>query len=118
MTSSLIQSICQAIVDKKGTNVLAIDVRGLSTITDYFVIAEGTVDRHIQAIAQSVKEVLGKEGIFPTREEGLSDSSGWIVLDYSEVLVHIFTHEMRMRYSLEEVWKEGPLVDLHLSYGA
>lgn len=110
MTNPLLHHICQAILDKKGTNIIAIDVRGISTMTDYFVVAEGGVDRHIQAIAHEVCDVLKKQGISPTRIEGLHDDSGWIVLDYSEILVHIFTHEMRMRYALEEVWKEGSLV--------
>lgn len=117
MTDKLIQTICQAIVDKKGVNVIVLDVRGLSSLTDYFIVAEGNVDRHIQAIADEIAQATKKEGISPTRIEGLHDSSGWIVLDYSSILVHIFTQEMRSKYALEEIWKEAKLVEVAIHYG-
>ena len=108
---SFLHTICQAIVDKKGKNVVVIDVRGVSDFTNYFIIAEGTVDRHIQAIYREIVDALKEQGITPAGTEGEHEGA-WIVLDYSEVVVHLFTHDMRMRYSLEEVWKEGTLVQV------
>jgi ribosome-associated protein len=107
----LLQTIFQAIVDKKGCNVVIIDVRKVTDFTDYFIVAEGSVDRHIQAIYREIYSALEQKGVLPARFEGVREGE-WIVLDYSEVVVHIFTHEMRMRYALEEVWKEGSLVQL------
>lgn len=112
---SLLHDICQALVDKKGKNIVVIDVRDATDFTDYFIIAEGTVDRHVQALSREVETILEKRGKTPFGVEGIVEGM-WIVLDYSEVVVHIFTHEMRMRYSLEEVWKEGSLVQIPVEY--
>lgn len=108
--------ICQAIVDKKGTNVVVLDVRSISNFTEYFILAEGTVDRHILAIAKEVESTLEKRGDALCGKEGLEAGSSWIVLDYSEIVVHLFTHEARMKYALEEVWKDGLLVDVVIQY--
>lgn len=114
-STSLLSTICQALVDKKGKNIVVIDVRAVTEFTDYFIIAEGTVDRHVQALSREVETALEKKGKSPFGREGVGEGM-WIVLDYSEVVVHIFTHEMRMRYSLEEVWKEGSLVQIPVEY--
>lgn len=105
-------AICQAIADKKGMNILALDVRGICTMADYFVIAEGRVDRHVQALANNVEKVLNQT---PYRAEG-REYGEWIVLDYLDILVHLFTPEMREKYQLETLWKEGKVVSLPLKY--
>jgi ribosome-associated protein len=108
--------VCQAIVDKKGMNVLTLDVRGVSTITDYFIIAEGSVPRHVISLAQYVDDVLRKRKITPTHSEGLQEGD-WVVLDYMEVIVHLFVPELRHHYALEEVWKDGNVVSIPVEYG-
>lgn len=101
--------IRQAIEDKKGFNIVVLDVRGISSMTDFFVIAEGTVDRHVSALARHVEDVLRKDGYTPSHVEGLSEGN-WVVLDYLDIIVHFFVPELRQYYSLEEVWKEGKVV--------
>lgn len=103
--------IAQAIFDKKGFNVLALDVRDISTMTDFFLIAEGNVDKHVVALGKAVIESMEKEKKKPVHVEGLSQGD-WIVLDYLEVVVHLFMPGMRDKYRLEELWQTGKVVDL------
>jgi ribosome-associated protein len=111
-----IRLVCQAIIDKKGSNVLTLDVRGVSTITDYFIIAEGSVPRHVASLAQYVDEVLRRNKVTPVHSEGLADGD-WIVLDYMDFIIHLFVPELRHHYALEEVWKEGSVVSVPVEYG-
>lgn len=106
-----INLVAQTIYDKKGFNILALDVRGLSSITDYLVIAEGNVDRHVAAIGKAVVEELEKQGEEPIHVEGFQ-TGDWVVLDYSDFIVHIFMPGFREKYSLERLWKESEIVDL------
>jgi ribosome-associated protein len=107
-----LQKLAQALVDKKGFNVIAIDVRGISTMTDYFLIVEGTVDRHVKALARAAVEAMGDE---KPRVEGL-DSPDWVVVDCWDVLVHIMTPELRQRYQIERIWENGEIVDLGIDF--
>lgn len=109
----LLNTIAQAIFDKKGVNILALDMRGFSTITDFVVIAEGNVDRHVIAIAQAVEEASEEIGEKPIHVEGLQ-SGDWAVLDYLNVMVHIFMPGLRDKYQLEHLWKEASIVDLNI----
>jgi ribosome-associated protein len=109
----ILNTIAQSIFDKKGTNILALDVRGISTITDFVVIAEGNVDRHVVAIAQNIEnelKALGEKAIYV---EGL-EYGDWVVLDYLNVMVHIFMPGVRDKYQLERLWGEGKIVDLNI----
>ncbi len=108
-----LHTIAQAIFDKKGINILGIDVRGFSSMTDFYLIAEGTVERHVISLAQSVMERLAKEGVKPLHTEGLSYGD-WIVLDYGDIVVHLMESEMREKYHLEALWREGKIVQLKL----
>lgn len=110
---SLLNTIAQVIHDKKGINILALDVRGLSSITDYLVIAEGLVDRHVSAIALAVSQKLAEMGIAQLHEEGVQ-SGDWAVLDYGQVMVHLFKPGFREKYSLERLWEKSKLVDLEI----
>jgi ribosome-associated protein len=106
--------IAQAIFDKKGFNILAIDVRAISTITDYFVIAEGTVDRHVRGIGEAIVEKLKEIGEQPLHIEGVQDGD-WVVLDFMSIIIHLFIPQMREKYRLEELWKEGSIVDVKIT---
>ena len=108
-----IQLIAQAIYDKKGLNILALDVRGVSTITDFILIAEGNVDRHVQALAQGVMDLMEEKKEKLYHVEGMQ-TGDWVVLDYLEVMVHLFMPGLRDKYCLEELWKEGKVVDLNI----
>jgi len=108
---NFIQKICQAIYDKKGFNILALDVRGISTVTDYLIIAEGNVDRHVMAIANTIVE---ETGTVPHHIEGMQ-SGDWVLLDFVDVIVHIFLPEMREKFRLEELWSKGKPIELNLT---
>lgn len=80
-----------------------LDIRKVSIIADYFVICTGTSDRHIRAIAREIDEKIGKQGTNPFNVEGMSDAE-WVLMDYGQVLVHIFNRETREHYGLEQLW--------------
>lgn len=109
----ILNIIAQTIYDKKGMNILALDVQGISSITDYIIIAEGTVDRHVKAIAQAIESALKEVGVVPVGVEGRRDGD-WIVLDYMHVMVHLFMPGLRDKYRLEELWRKGEIVDLKI----
>lgn len=106
--------IAQTIYDKKGFNILALDIRELSSMADYIVIAEGNVDRHVRALAFAVIDCLRQDGRVPIRLEG--DQTGdWVVIDYGDIMVHLFMPEWREKYALEELWKKSLLVDVEIT---
>ncbi len=110
----LLNLIAQILYDKKGFNILALDVKDISTLTNFFIIAEGNVDKHVSALAKAVIGILKQEGHYPIHVEGLA-SGDWIVIDYLEIVVHLFMPGMRQKYQLEELWHEGNIVDLEIS---
>jgi ribosome-associated protein len=110
----ILNTIGQTLLDKKGFNILALDVKGISTLTDYFLIAEGNVDKHVIALAKEVVKRLKEEGESPAHIEGI-DQGDWVVIDYLEIVVHLFKPGLREKYRLEELWREGKIVDLVLS---
>lgn len=109
----LLDLAAQTIFDKKGFNILALDVRGLSTLTDYFLIAEGNVDRHVIALAHDVRDKLEESGEKPLHMEGITQGD-WLVMDYGDFIIHIFQSEEREKYALEELWHEAKVVDLKI----
>lgn len=111
--SIVLNSIAQAIFDKKGFNILALDVRNISTMTDYFIIAEGTVDRHVKSISKAIADALEPLGYKPWHVEG-TGSGDWIVIDYGDIVIHLFIPELREKYALEELWNEGKIVDVKI----
>ncbi len=111
---AMLNSIAQMIYDKKGFNILALDVQGLSTITDYLIIAEGNVDRHVMSMANTIVEEMGESGEKPIHAEGMQ-TGDWIVLDYGQVMIHLFTPGLRDKYSLERLWPESKLIELDIN---
>lgn len=109
----MLQTIAQTIYDKKGFNIVAIDVQGQSSLTDYFIIAEGNVERHVTALANSVKDKVKEMGGHIFHMDG--DQSGdWIVMDCGEVVINLFVPSQREKYALEELWHDGEIVDLNI----
>ena len=92
--------------DKKGNHICVLSIEGLSIMTDCFVIADGENTNQIQAMADSVEEALGRQGITVTTIEGQA-ASGWILMDYGDIIVHIFEKSMRSFYDLERLWRDG-----------
>jgi ribosome-associated protein len=110
---TILNVIAQTIFDKKGFNILALDVRGISTMTDFFLIAEGSVDRHVKALSMAIQEQLDAMHVPLYRIEGEKDGD-WIVMDYSDIVIHLFIQELREKYALEELWKKAKIVDLDI----
>lgn len=110
---STLKAVAQIVYDKKGFNILALDIEGLSNITDYLLIAEGNVDRHISSMGHAIVKGLEEQGEKPLRTEGLK-TGDWAVLDYGEITIHLFSPGLRERYCLERLWEEGKLVDLDI----
>jgi ribosome-associated protein len=109
----MLKAIAQTIYDKKGFNIIAIDVHEHSSLTNYFIIAEGSVERHVAALSHAVKETVKELGghIFKTDGDQTGD---WIVMDCGEILIHLFVPSLREKYGLEELWHEGNIVDLNI----
>ena len=96
----------KALEDKKAEDVKIIDIGGVSTIADYFIIANGNNQNQLQAMRDAVEEDLYKAG-YPVKQiEGNSNSS-WMLMDYNDIIVHVFSKEDRLFYDLERIWKDG-----------
>ena len=95
--------------DKKASDVLLLDIQELSTIADFFVICNGNNSRQIQAIADAIDDELKKQGARMLRREGVAET-GWLILDFGDVMVHIFGSKEREYYRLERLWSEAKTV--------
>lgn len=109
-----LNQIAQVIYDKKGFNILVLDVRDICTMTDFFIIAEGTVDRHVKALSHTIIDALALEKKHPLHLEGQQDGD-WVVLDYGDFIIHLFISELREKYALEKLWKKGEIVDVQIN---
>ena len=105
------QIACKAIDDKKGQDIKIIDIHNVSVIADYFVIASGTNSNQVQAIVDNVEEQLGRAGFESKQIEGNRNSS-WILMDYGDVIVHVFDEENRLFYDLERIWRDGKVLEM------
>ncbi|HVB75483.1 MAG TPA: ribosome silencing factor [Ktedonobacteraceae bacterium] len=95
--------------DKKASDVLLLDIQELTTIADYFVICNGNNSRQIQAIAEAIEDELKKQGARMLYREGVAET-GWIILDFGDIIVHIFGPKEREYYRLERLWNEAKTV--------
>lgn len=96
----------------QATDIVLLDLGDLSSFTDFFVICSATSERHLQAVADEIQRKLKEDGVLPLFVEGTVES-GWIVIDYSDVIVHVFTTEQREFYRLEQVWQKAvPVVHI------
>ena len=96
----------QALSDKKGEDIKIIDITGVSVLADYFIIASGNSESQISALVENVEEELHKAGYHLKQREGRSGAS-WILLDFGDIIVHVFDKENRLFYDLERIWKDG-----------
>lgn len=99
-----------ALEDKKAEDIRIIDISEISTIADYFIIADGSNKSQIQAMADNVSETLGRAGVSLRQMEGYQ-SANWILMDFQDVIIHIFDRENRLFYDLERIWRDGVLTD-------
>ncbi len=105
------QMLSQAALEKKAEDLLILDVRGISSFADYFVIMSGRSTRHVQGLADAVGQYMSKKRMSQKKIEGFSEGH-WVLLDYGDVVVHIFYHESREFYDLEGLWHDAPRVDV------
>jgi ribosome-associated protein len=99
-----------ALEDRKGEDIKVIDISSISTLGDYFIIAAGTNRNQVQALADNVQEKLGREGYFTKNVEGY-DGANWILLDFGDIIVHVFDSENRLFYDLERIWRDGKVIE-------
>jgi ribosome-associated protein len=111
--NELFNIAAQELFDRKCLNILALDVKEISSITDSILIVEGNVERHVSALANSVIEKLEEHGESPVYVEG-KDEGDWVIIDYIDFMIHIFTPDLRERYQLEVLWNSGRLINLDL----
>jgi ribosome-associated protein len=104
----------RAALDKKALDLIVLDVQGVSTVTDYFLVCSGRSTPHVQSIAEAIRDALKADGIRPLHAEGVAES-GWVLLDYGDVLVHVFLEDTRAYYARERLWGDAPAVPLERS---
>lgn len=100
-----------ALEDKKAEDISVIDISGVSVLADYFIIANGNNKSQVQALIDSVEEKLGRAGHNPKNVEGYQ-TGNWILMDYGDVIVHVFDRQNRLFYDLERIWRDGKKVDI------
>ena len=100
-----------ALEDKKAENITVIDIAEVSVLADYFIIASGKNKIQVQAMADNVEEILGKEGYELKQAEGYQ-TANWILLDYGDIVVHLFDTENRLFYDLERIWRDGKVTSI------
>lgn len=105
MNKELLEKILYLLEDKKAIDIETLDISNQTTLADYFIIASGTSNTHIKALADNVEENLKKEKIYPNKIEGYN--TNWILIDYGDIVVHIFTQEERQNYNIEELYKKN-----------
>lgn len=100
----------EALEDKKAEDIRIIDISEISVVADYFIIAGGSNRSQIQALADNVQEVLFKAGFEMKQVEGYN-TANWILMDFNDVIIHIFDKENRLFYNLERIWRDGKMID-------
>ena len=101
----------QALDDKKGEDIQVIDISQVSVLADYFIIANGNSESQVRALVDNVEEELGKAGYDMKQREGYG-SGNWVLMDFGEIIVHVFDKENRLFYDLERIWRDGKHVDM------
>lgn len=108
----IIKKIHALVIEKKGEKPVIFDLRSLTTITDYFYIVSGWSDRQVKAIYKAIDENLRHNDLYPMHLEG-EEACKWILMDYGEIIVHVFLQETREYYNLEHLWADAPQVLLN-----
>ncbi len=106
---ALAVEVGELLADKKGLDVVVLDLRGLSGLTDYFIIATGGNARHTSALASHVEDELEEKGIFVHHKEGHREGD-WVLLDYVDFVVHVFNENKRAYYDLDSAWSSAPVI--------
>ena len=109
-SKEMTQLAIKALEDKKGNDIKIIDIHEVSVIADYFIIASGSNPNQVKTLADNVEETLGRAGYELRQAEGYGTAS-WILMDYNDIIVHVFSEEDRSFYDLERIWRDGKEVN-------
>ena len=101
----------RAALDKRAGDLVVLDVQRVSSVTDYFLICSGKSTTHLETITEAIRTELRGEGVNVLHAEGVAES-GWVLLDYGDVLMHVFLEDTRMYYALERLWGDSPALTL------
>ena len=101
----------KTLADKKGQDVVVIDIQGKAAFADYFVICSGTSERQINSLTDDIENAFAKEGLLVKSIEG-KQNSGWILMDFGDIIINLFTKEMRDKYSIEKVWGDCDFIEV------
>ena len=110
-SKEMVKLAVQALEDKKGEDIKVIDITEVSVLADYFIIASGTNKNQVQALVDNVDETLGRAGYEAKQMEGYA-TANWVLLDYNDIIVHVFDSENRLFYDLERIWRDGKVLDM------
>lgn len=105
------QRAARIALDRKAVDLTVLDVQGVSSVTDYFLVCSGKSTTHLRTIIDAIRTELKADGVRPLHAEGRVES-GWVLLDYGDVLVHVFLEDTRAYYALERLWGDVPNVPL------
>jgi len=105
------QRAARAALDRKAVDLVVLDVQGLSGVTDYFLVCSGRSTTHLKSITDAIREELKDDGVRPLHVEGATES-GWVLLDYGDVLMHVFLEDTRAYYALERLWGDAPSISV------
>ena len=105
-----VQKIAQALYDKKASNIVALDISEITSLGDYFIICSCTSSTQLRACTDEVEEKMREIGINPVHKEGYNGGT-WILMDYNDIIIHIFSKEDRLFYDLERIWRDGKKID-------
>jgi ribosome-associated protein len=110
-TLEIVKTAVEALRDKKAEDITVIDITGVSSIADYFIIANGNNQNQLTAMQDAVDEALYKTGLHAKQIEG-NNKSTWILMDYEDIIVHLFSKEDRLFYDLERIWRDGKIIEM------
>lgn len=110
ISAKMCKIACDALEDKKAEDIRVIDISEVSVMADYFIIANGTNENQVKALVDNAQEELYKAGYEPKQIEGYR-SANWVLLDYSDIIIHVFSKEDRLFYDLERIWRDGKDID-------
>ncbi len=110
-TLEIVKKAVTALDDKKAEEITVIDIHEVSTIADYFIIANGSNVNQLAAMQDAVDEAMNKSGLLAKQIEG-NNNSTWILMDYQDIIIHLFSKEDRLFYDLERIWRDGKIIDI------
>ena len=106
-----VRRAARAALEKRAVDVIVLDVQRVCSVTDYFLVCSGKSTTHLRTISDAIREELKRDGVRPLHAEGVAES-GWLLLDYGDVLMHVFLEETRAYYALEHLWGDAPAIPL------